>query len=75
MPQIIPLEFNNKLSSNTFRILLDHLPVEKQAKIHSFRRYENALRTLFGELLVRISVMEMYQIPVIGLYSPSIRTQ
>ncbi|MEK5448472.1 4'-phosphopantetheinyl transferase family protein [Paenibacillus sp. FSL R7-0331] len=63
MPQIIALEINNRLSSNTFHILLDHLPVEKQAKVRSFRRYEDALRTLFGELLVRTSVMEMYQLP------------
>ncbi|MDR0269768.1 4'-phosphopantetheinyl transferase superfamily protein [Paenibacillus sp.] len=60
MPQIIALELDNKLNSDTFRILLEHLPVEKQAKINRFRQYEDALRTLFGELLVRVSIMDMH---------------
>ena len=60
--KIYSIKLNQKLDNITFNHLLRFVSISKKTKILKFYRWQDAHRTLLGELLIRKTVFEDYKI-------------
>lgn len=53
MLEIYAVEINKDIDKNLFEKALDYVPISKQSRIKRFLRYEDSLRALIAEVLIR----------------------
>ncbi len=53
MTEIYAVNLDEAFEDSKFNILLSYISMEKQERIHKFLKYEDALRTLMADVLIR----------------------
>ena len=70
MVEVYALSLPERQDDNTYRKLLSCVDKHKQERIRKFHRWEDAYRSLLGDVLVRCVISEKYSLPIqeIGFY-------
>ena len=60
--KVIAVNFNMQMDNETFLYVIQFIDKKKQERIHRFHKWQDKYRTLIGELLTRMLIMETLKI-------------